>query len=90
LFGFKIPGPIQQLLYSNNNKGVDINKLQFLQEYLKQDAQLAMDVVAAIEKHHYNSKHRHIEFNVSNKVFLELGKAYRPEGQQNTKITLHQ
>ena len=90
LFGFKIPGPTQRLLRSNNDKGVDIDKLQFLQEHLRQDAQLAIGVAAAVEKRHYNSKHRRVKFDVGNKVFLELGKAYRPEGQQNTKITPRQ
>ena len=90
LFGFKIPEPTQRLLRGNDDKGIDIDKLRFLQEHLRQDAQLAMGVAAAVEKRCYNSKHCCIKFNVSNKVFLELGKVYRPEGQQNTKITLRQ
>jgi len=46
-----------------------------------------MGVAVAVKKRRYDSKYCCIEFDVGDKVFLELGKAYRLEGQQNTKIT---
>ena len=40
-----------------------------------------MGVVVAVEKRYYDSKHCCIEFDVGDKVFLELEKAYCLEGQ---------
>lgn len=49
-----------------------------MREHLRKDAQFAMDVVANESKRIYDAKHRQEEFNVGDKVWLRMGKAYKP------------
>ncbi len=82
LFGFKIPGPVDRI-----TRGIpaDVAKIRYMREHLRRDAQLAMDIAAAIAKRQYDAAHRQVEFAEGDKVWLTLGKAYKPKGSQNRK-----
>jgi hypothetical protein len=86
LFGFKIGGPLDRL--SNNTKAIpkDVVEMRYLREALRRDAQLAMDIAAATAKRHYNQRHRQVEFEQGDKVWLALGK-YKLPGARSKKTS---
>jgi hypothetical protein len=84
--GIKISGPLDRL---NPETSIpkDVIEMRFMREALRLDAQLAMDPAAAVAKRYYDEKHRQVEFNVGDKVWLKLGKAYKVPGKQNRKTS---
>lgn len=76
LFGFKIPGPVDRL--TSSDLPLQTADIRFMREHLRRDAQLAMDIVASDNKTRYDAQHRQIEFDVGSKVWLKMGKAYKP------------
>ncbi|KAL8366740.1 hypothetical protein RB595_010549 [Gaeumannomyces hyphopodioides] len=82
LFGFKMQGPLDRL---TGNTPKSLRDMRYMREHLRRDAQLASDIAAAQSKRIYDAKHRQVEFEVGDKVWLELGKAYKLKGRQNKK-----
>ncbi|KAL8377036.1 hypothetical protein RB595_007933 [Gaeumannomyces hyphopodioides] len=79
LFGFQIPGPLEQLATDRIPKSVA--ELRFMREYLRKDAEFAIKLAAAEQKRIYDAKHRPLEFKVGDQVWLNLGAAYKPKGK---------
>jgi hypothetical protein len=78
LFGFKIQGTLDRL--QGKTIPMAVTEMKFMREAVRRDAQLAMDIAAATAKRIYDAKHRQVEFNEGDKVWLTLGKAYKLPG----------
>lgn len=83
LFGFKLTAPVDRLTQTLPQKQTEI---RFMRQHLRRDAQLTMDVVASENKRLYDQKHRRLDFDVGQKVWLKTGKAYQPLHRQG-KLT---
>lgn len=83
LFGFKIHRPADRLAHTPTKQ---VAELRYMRQELRRDAQLAMDIAAAHAKRLYDAKHRHEEFEVGDKVWLKLGKAYLPLFRTSRKV----
>lgn len=84
LYGFRLSSPADRLAGPIPKQ---VDDIRFMREHLRRDAQLSMDIVAAEAKRLYDAKHRQIEFNVGDKVWLKYGKAYKPmlKGSKKTR-----
>jgi hypothetical protein len=58
-----------------------------MREHLRKDAQLALDFAAARAKRQYDSKHRQIEFEEGDRVYLKLHHGYTLPGKPNRKYS---
>lgn len=58
-----------------------------MRDNLRQDAQLAMDFAAAQAKRQYDDKHRPIEFNVGDNVYLCLHRGYHLPGNPSRELS---
>ena len=61
----------------------NILKRRFIKEYLRKDAQFAIDQANVFAKRYYDFKHRWKEFEVGDQVWLRIGTAYRSKGRTN-------
>jgi len=61
---------------SGNVNAVTAADIPVLRDYLRQDAQLAIDFAAAEAKRRYNGKHQPLSFEVGQKVHLQLHHGY--------------
>jgi RNase H-like domain found in reverse transcriptase/Reverse transcriptase (RNA-dependent DNA polymerase)/Chromo (CHRromatin Organisation MOdifier) domain/Integrase zinc binding domain len=84
LFGFKIQGPLESLTSIHTNS---FDEIRFMREHLRRDAQLAADFAAAKAKQYYDQRHRQIEFNVGDEVYLRLHKGYYLPGHPPRKYS---
>jgi hypothetical protein len=81
LFGFKLPGPLE---VTTGNEASDHT---ILREYVRQDAQLAMDFAAAETKRRYDAHHRPLEFKEGDQVYLRLHHGYYLAGKPPRKYS---
>ncbi|KHE80801.1 hypothetical protein GE21DRAFT_1185086, partial [Neurospora crassa] len=72
LFGFKLSNPVDLLVGQPN----DLRELRPLQDFLRQDAQLAIDFAATTVKRRYDARHQMQEFQKGDKVYLRLHHGY--------------
>lgn len=84
LYGFKIQAPADRLKDVVPKQAADI---RFMRQHLRRDAQLTMNGVSAESKQIYDAKHRPLEFNIGNQVWLKYGKAYKPLFRGSKKTT---
>jgi hypothetical protein len=84
LYGFQPAGPLQALSKLAETEAKDI---PVLRDYLRQDAQLAMDFAAARAKRRYDGTHRDIEFKEGDKVYLRLHRGYHLPGKPSRKLS---
>src|SRR6266566_6719031 len=84
LFGFKLESPADRLIAALRISE-DILERRFIKEYLRKDAQFAMDQANAFVKRYYDSKHRWEEFEIGDQVWLYIGTVYRPKGRANKR-----
>lgn len=89
LFGFKIAGPLDRLTTTTTTSmpPKEVVEMRFMREALRQDAHFAMDVAAAAAKRLYDAKHRQVQFDKGDKVWLTLGKAYKLPGNPSRKVS---
>ena len=73
LFGFRPTSPLEAITKPLEDRNQDIAALR---EYLRYNAQLAIDFVAVQVKRRYNGKYRPIKFEVGDKVYLRLYRKY--------------
>jgi len=85
LFGFKIASPLDRLSGAQAKIPKDVTTMRYMREHLRKDAQIAMDDANALAKIYYDKHHRWEEFEVGDKVWLSLGRAYRQKGKPNRK-----
>ncbi|RWA03570.1 hypothetical protein EKO27_g11536 [Xylaria grammica] len=89
LFGFKLPGALEALT-DTQLESIDIEQfkdIRFFREHLRRDANLAMDFAAVQAKRYYDGKHRSIEFEVGDKVYLKLHSGYHLPGKPSRKYS---
>ena len=55
----------------------DIAEIRFIREALRRNAQLAINIATTNAKYNYNKRYRQVEFEVGDKVWLALRKAYK-------------
>ncbi|RWA09357.1 hypothetical protein EKO27_g5767 [Xylaria grammica] len=84
LFGFRLPGPNNILTQVDTTSYEDI---RFLREHLRKDAELAMDFAASRAKYFYDRKHKLMEFNVRDEVYLKLHDGYHLPGRPSKKYS---
>ena len=84
LFGFRPTGPLEAMTKPLEDGNQDTAALR---EHLRHDAQLAMDFAAAQAKRRYDGKHRPIEFEVGDKVYLRLHRGYHLPGNPSRKYS---
>jgi hypothetical protein len=84
LYGFQPADPLQALSKPSETEAKDI---PVLRDYLRQDAELAMDFAAARAKRRYDGTHRDIEFKEGDKVYLRLHRGYHLPGKPSRKLS---
>jgi hypothetical protein len=82
LMGFK---PSSALDLLNDREDLRLEELHVLRALAQQDARLAMDFAANDDKLRYDAKHRFLEFDVGDKVYLKLHKGYHLPGSPPRK-----
>lgn len=83
LYGFRPAGPLEALL----PQATTATQAPVLREFLRQDAQLAMDFAAARAKRRYDQHHRAMEFKEGDKVYLRLHRGYHLPGNPSRKLS---
>lgn len=84
LFGFKIPGPLESLTSVGE---LPFDEVRFLRDHLRRDAKLAIDFAAAKAKQRYDQRHRAIEFEEGDQVYLRLHQGYYLPGRPPRKYS---
>lgn len=84
LFGFPLPGPLESVTKVGDT---DPAEIPVLREHLRRDALLAMDFAAAEAKRQYDSKHKPVEFDVGQQVYLRLHHGYHLPGRASKKLS---
>ena len=73
LYGFKPLGPREALTKISD---VSFDEVKAIRTDLRADAKLAMDFAAAKAKERYDGKHRHVQLNSGDQVYLRLHHGY--------------
>ena len=79
LFGYRLPGPLD--VVTKTGSETSLPDVRFLRQHVRRDAQLAMDFAAAQAKLRYDNRHRLLEFDVGDMVFLRLHHGYHLPGR---------
>ncbi|KAK4158829.1 hypothetical protein QBC43DRAFT_195406, partial [Cladorrhinum sp. PSN259] len=83
MYGFKPNRPLEALI----KPAADCEDVPVLREHLRQDAQLAMDFTAAAAKRRYDGKHRPVDFQPGDKVYIKLHHGYHLPGKPSRRFS---
>ncbi|KAJ8106400.1 hypothetical protein ONZ43_g7077 [Nemania bipapillata] len=85
LFGFRLPGFSDVLAHTDEQESAE--NLRFVRDHLRKDAEVSMDFAAARAKRYYDAKHKMIEFQEGDEVYLRLHEGYHLPGKPSRKYS---
>ncbi|KAM7222641.1 hypothetical protein V8F06_002135 [Rhypophila decipiens] len=87
LFGYKLRGPLDVITGQDGAQLELAQRVTALKDHLREDARLAMDFAAAAAKRRYDGKHKPVNFEVGDTVYLRLHKGYSLPGKPPRKYS---